>query len=47
MKQEEMIGLGSCDLSASDVEYNLQEEYGQNSFSRITNKWIRGITYNT
>lgn len=32
VKREEMVGLGGYDLSASGIDYNLQEEYGQSSF---------------
>lgn len=28
-----MVILGSCSLSVSDVDYGLQEGYGQNFFS--------------
>lgn len=39
LKWEEMVGLGSCSLN---VEYSLQEEYGQNFFfqdNKQIDKW--------
>lgn len=32
LKWEEMVGFGSCNVNAPEIDYSLCEKYGQNFF---------------